>query len=138
MSEWPGPAPADDRNGRGPTPHPDRIAAQDRVAEGRRGPGGSYDVTHRSILRLAAMPFVAGLLLLAGSPAFARGAPDSFADLAEKLLPAVVNIATTQKVTDASKNDPNLEELFKQFFARQNPDNNGGGDNGGGEKERKR
>jgi serine protease Do len=90
-------------------------------------------VTHRSILRLAAMPFVAGLLLLAPSPAFARGAPDSFADLAEKLLPAVVNIATTQKVTDSSKNDPNLEELFKQFFDRQNRDNNGGGDNGGGD-----
>jgi serine protease Do len=90
-------------------------------------------VTHRTILRLAAMPFLAGLLLLAGSPAFAHGAPDSFADLAEKLLPAVVNIATTQKVTDSSKNDPNLEELFKQFFDRQNRDNNGGGDNGGGD-----
>jgi serine protease Do len=28
--------------------------------------------------------------------AFARGAPDGFADLAEKLLPAVVNVSSTQ------------------------------------------
>ncbi len=88
-------------------------------------------MTDRPILRLAATPFVVGFMLFAASPAFARGAPDSFADLAEKLLPAVVNIATTQKITDASRNDPNLEELFKQFFDRQNRDNNGGGDNGG-------
>ena len=87
-------------------------------------------MTHRPVIRLAATPFFVGLLLLVAVPAFARGAPDSFADLSEKLLPAVVNIATTQKVTDSSRNDPNLEELFKQFFDRQNRDNNGGGDNG--------
>ena len=29
-------------------------------------------------------------------PAFARGAPDTFSPLAERLLPTVVNIATTQ------------------------------------------
>jgi serine protease Do len=90
-------------------------------------------VNHRPVVRLAAIPFVLGLLALAASPAFARGAPDSFADLAQKLLPAVVNIATTQKITDASRNDPNLEELFKQFFDHQNRDNNGNGDNGGGD-----
>ena len=32
-------------------------------------------------------------------PAQARGGPPSFADLAEKLLPAVVNISTTQTIT---------------------------------------
>src|SRR5215468_10743267 len=52
-------------------------------------------------------------------PAFARSAPESFADLAEKLLPAVVNIATTTKITDAGRGDPDLEELFRQFFDRQ-------------------
>src|SRR5215468_8602618 len=86
-------------------------------------------------------------------PAFARSAPESFADLAEKLLPAVVNIATTTKITDAGRGDPDLEELFRQFFDRQrrgqggdqngdqgdqNGDNGGSGgdqngDNGGGD-----
>jgi serine protease Do len=111
------------------------MAAQDRAAERGRNLARSLDVTHRPVARLAAAPFFIGLLLLAAPSAFARVAPDSFADLAEKLLPAVVNIATTQKVTDSSRNDPNLEELFKQFFDRQNRDNNnnGGGDNGGGD-----
>lgn len=38
------------------------------------------------------------LLMGATSPAQAFGAPDSFADLVEKLSPAVVNVSTTQKV----------------------------------------
>ena len=45
---------------------------------------------------------IAGLMLFSAVfgafPAQARTAPISFADLAEKLLPAVVNISTTQKV----------------------------------------
>ena len=44
--------------------------------------------------------FAAGLLamvfIVASIPAQAKSAPESFADLAEKLLPAVVNISTTQ------------------------------------------
>ncbi|HEY2889296.1 MAG TPA: trypsin-like peptidase domain-containing protein, partial [Dongiaceae bacterium] len=96
----------------------------------------------RLLNRITAAPLLASLLIglsslavapLTAAPAFARGAPDSFADLAEKLLPAVVNIATTQKITDASRNDPNLEELFKQFFDRKNRGNGGNGDNGGGD-----
>jgi serine protease Do len=89
---------------------------------------------HRPFDRFAVAPVIAALLMLAAPAAFAHGAPDSFADMAEKLLPAVVNIATTQKVSDASRSDPNLEELFKKFFDRQNRGNNGGsgnGDNGG-------
>src|SRR5215207_9610256 len=38
------------------------------------------------------------LLLPARLPASARPAPDGFADIAEKLLPSVVNISTTQTV----------------------------------------
>src|SRR5215472_6077415 len=60
-----------------------------------------------------------GFGLVSGPAAYARGAPDSLADLAEKLLPAVVNITTTTKITDANRGDPNLEELFRQFFDRQ-------------------
>ena len=54
-----------------------------------------------TLVRRAAMAALAALLLavpaiIASGPALARGAPDGFADLAEKLLPAVVNISTTQ------------------------------------------
>jgi serine protease Do len=45
-----------------------------------------------------------------------RGAPQSFADLVEKLQPAVVNISTKQKITVKQQADP-LEELFRQFGA---------------------
>jgi len=55
--------------------------------------------------------------------AWARSAPDSFADLAERLLPAVVNVSTTTSVTDAPEQD--LEELFRDFFERH-------GEGGGG------
>jgi Do/DeqQ family serine protease len=79
----------------------------------------SPEVTYRSFARLAFAPLLAVLLLATGPAAFARSAPDSFADLAEKLLPAVVNIATTTKITDANRGDPDLEELFRQFFDKQ-------------------
>jgi len=60
---------------------------------------------------------------------FARAAPDSFADLAEKLSPSVVNISTTQII----KNRPNggfpqfppghpFEDFFKDFGGRGDKD----------------
>jgi serine protease Do len=59
------------------------------------------------------------------SPAVARGAPDSFSELASRLLPTVVNIATTQtlKPGDASEipdlpPDSPLQELFKDYLNR--------------------
>jgi serine protease Do len=64
------------------------------------------------------------------SAASARGAPDSFADLAERLLPAVVNISTTQVVQQRQKQKREVpmpqfppgspfEDFFKDFFDRQ-------------------
>ncbi|HWI77536.1 MAG TPA: trypsin-like peptidase domain-containing protein, partial [Sphingomicrobium sp.] len=44
------------------------------------------------------------------------GAPKSFADLAARVMPAVVNISTKQKITVKQQVDP-LEELFRQFGA---------------------
>jgi serine protease Do len=44
------------------------------------------------------------------------GAPGSFADLAARVMPAVVNISTKQKVAVKQQADP-LEELFRQFGA---------------------
>jgi len=64
---------------------------------------------------LAALVFILALLLMSGL-AQARSAPDSFADLAERLLPTVVNIATTQTVE--SRGSEEMEEFFKEFFER--------------------
>ena len=54
------------------------------------------------------------------APAFARAAPDSFADLAEKVSPAVVMITTTQTVSTPAQNSPFPEgspfsDLFPNF-----------------------
>ncbi len=49
--------------------------------------------------------------------AHARTAPDSFADLAERLLPTVVNIPTTQVVE--TRRGEEFEEFFKEFFERR-------------------
>ncbi|HET7708903.1 MAG TPA: Do family serine endopeptidase [Sphingomicrobium sp.] len=45
-----------------------------------------------------------------------RGAPQSFADLAAKLQPAVVNISTKQRVAVRRQADP-FEEFFRRFGA---------------------
>lgn len=64
----------------------------------------------------------AGVLLIIGvlltAPAQARSAPDSFADLADELLPTVVNISTSQVIEDDGRLD-NFEELFRDFFERR-------------------
>src|SRR5215472_18951229 len=70
--------------------------------------------------------------LVMSAPAAARGAPDSFADLAEKLLPAVVNISSTQEA-QARAGAPSgpevplfppgspFEQFFKDFLNRNRP-----------------
>ena len=52
----------------------------------------------------------------------AKSAPDSFADLAEKLMPSVVNISTTQTVVTNTNPFPfqfppgsPFEDMFKEF-----------------------
>ena len=62
-------------------------------------------------------------MTIIAATANAKSAPESFADLAEKLLPSVVNISTTQTV-EAGKGPemPQLppgspfEDIFKEFF----------------------
>lgn len=61
-------------------------------------------------------------------PAHARGAPESFADLAEQISPSVVNITTSAVVEASTEDMPRLPEgsPFQDFFDQfQNPD---GGD----------
>jgi serine protease Do len=64
-------------------------------------------------------------------PAHARPAPDSFADLAERLLPAVVNISSSQLVSaHGGQQGPDFpvfppgspfEQFFKDFMERNRP-----------------
>ena len=96
--------------------------------------------------RLTSLAVAAGMVvsifgasLTLAASAQARGTPDGFADLAEKLLPAVVNISTTQNAKPATGGtgrqrggeqgtQPEIpqfppgspfEDLFKDFFDRQ-------------------
>ncbi|HET6185328.1 MAG TPA: DegQ family serine endoprotease [Acetobacteraceae bacterium] len=75
-------------------------------------------------LALAAAPTAA---LLPSAPALARPAPDSFADLAAKLLPAVVNVSSSAEVQVGDNSGPDLpgfppgspfEQFFKDFMER--------------------
>jgi len=66
--------------------------------------------------------------LAAPTAVYARSGPTGFADLAEKLLPSVVNISTTQTITAEDFGDlPELqlppgspfEDFFKEFLEKQ-------------------
>jgi serine protease Do len=69
--------------------------------------------------------------------ASARG-PERISDVAEKVIDAVVNISTSQKVETARNNtiprmpnaDPQLDELFRDFFNRRGPQGDNPGRNG--------
>ena len=88
---------------------------------------------------LAAVAASAMLLPAATSSAQARG-PENIADVAEKVIDAVVNISTSQNVEGRGNAIPQLppgspfEEFFDEFFKNrrggQKGDNNQGGDHG--------
>jgi serine protease Do len=79
------------------------------------------------------LPFLALIAaLLLPAAALAKAAPDGFAELASKLLPAVVNISTTQTIKSDKPGRPGpdipqfppgspFEEFFKDFFDRNQP-----------------
>jgi serine protease Do len=78
---------------------------------------------------LAAMAAAAIALPALSTPSFARG-PENIADVAEKVIDAVVNISTSQKVEARNSPMPQLppgspfEEFFEEFFKNRR----GGGD----------
>ncbi len=102
-------------------------------------------LSHRLCPWLAAVCLVAATTLIS-VPASARG-PDGIADVAEKVIDAVVNISTTQMVEAKAGGDsgrgamPQLppgspfEEFFDDFF--KNRRGGPGGDKGGGMQPRK-
>jgi serine protease Do len=73
---------------------------------------------------LAAVASAVMVMPALSTPSAARG-PDGIADVAEKVIDAVVNISTSQKVESRSgpvpqlPNDPQLDELFRDFFNRR-------------------
>ena len=84
-------------------------------------PGGRLAWMWNGLLALA--------LVAAATAAQAKVAPDSFADLAERLLPSVVNISTTQVIEGRGGVElPQLppgspfEDFFKEFFDRNRPE----------------
>lgn len=78
------------------------------------------------------------MLVSAGmaSSAFARSAPESFADLVDVLMPAVVNVSTTQSVEDGVGDEVfmykfpegsplnDLPDLFEKFYGERLPNFN--------------
>ena len=66
--------------------------------------------------------FLIIIFILINNVSNARPVPDSFADLAERLIPSVVNISTTQTVRTTNNNFPfqfppgsPFEDMFKEF-----------------------
>src|SRR6185437_350162 len=91
-------------------------------------PSRSMRSAHRRLAVAAALA-----LALGSAPAQAR-APDGFAELAEKLTPAVVTIASTHKapsIINGGQGTP-FDEFFHDFFGERDGD---GGDGGGGSKD---
>lgn len=78
-----------------------------------------------SPIRLLCATLMLAMITMTTS-AQARSAPDSFADEVEKLMPAVVNISTTQKIkggglTFPNMQDPMMDEQLRDFFERLLP-----------------
>src|SRR5689334_11406729 len=73
---------------------------------------------------LATVAAAAMVLPALSTSSFARG-PDGISDVAERVIDGVVNISTSQKVEARNSplpqlpNDPQLDELFRDFFNRR-------------------
>lgn len=77
---------------------------------------------HKRILLAAAWLTLSLACAGSATPTLARGTPDSFAELSAKLLPTVVNIATTATMTPdaalAQMPDTEDESALKDFFKK--------------------
>ncbi len=86
------------------------------------------------LMRVACATVMLAVALTAAGSARGQDRPDSFADLAERLLPAVVNISTTTTlgprdglgIPEFAPGSP-FEEFFEDFFDRQWPGQRPGG-----------
>jgi S1-C subfamily serine protease len=84
----------------------------------------AHFVQHVRRPALATVAAAAMVLPALSTSSIARG-PDNISDVAEKVIDAVVNISTSQKVEARNTpmpqlpNDPQLDELFRDFFNRR-------------------
>jgi serine protease Do len=81
-------------------------------------PAPALDRPRRSSRLLLALGFGLSLALMPALQAEARGAPESFADLAEQISPSVVNITTSAVVAAPTDGGPIVPEgsPFQDFF----------------------
>ncbi|MEZ5830284.1 MAG: DegQ family serine endoprotease [Dongiaceae bacterium] len=79
---------------------------------------GDTTAQARLWLRIATAAALAMLALLWAQQAFARSAPESFADLVDQVLPAVVNVSSTQKVPQ-NQQSQDLDEMFRDFLDKR-------------------
>ncbi len=105
-------------------PSPSRTVCGPRDDASARRPTGK-----RLAAALLALALAIPALPLGAGSAAARGAPDSFADLADRLLPGVVNISATQvskkrRLPEMPQFPPGspFEEFFRDFFDRNQRD----------------
>jgi serine protease Do len=88
-------------------------------------------------LSVAAMPLATVTGVMVSTPALARSAPESFADLAAKLQPSVVNISSSTSVHANAADRPGpdvpmfppgspFEQFFKDFLDRNRPQGRNG------------
>ena len=110
------------------------------ISNSRCGCAKARTVDSDVVYRIKVSVWLVAATLLAAILSFATAvraapAPDSFADLAERLLPAVVNVSTTQRV-NTTAGGPEMpefppgspfEEFFKDFFERRGEQPDGGG-----------
>jgi serine protease Do len=88
--------------------------------------GGQPQRAGAGVARLLAVVVLAVSVVLPAAAQNSR-APDGFADLAERVMDAVVNIKASQRVTQRNVPLPQLppgspfEDLFNDFFNRQGP-----------------
>ena len=69
------------------------------------------------VARLAGTVVLALVLVMSAGVDAARAGPESFADLAERLSPSVVNISTAQNV-DTGNSDSPIDDLFRELNPR--------------------
>src|SRR5215211_8635117 len=101
----------------------------------------------RPLRRLAASCFAVFTIVATAAmplPVYARAAPESFADLAEEVTGAVVNISASTTVEARNRTMPQrppgtpFEDLFEEFFNRRGQGGQGGGPGTQGDTPRQR
>ncbi len=84
----------------------------------------------KALFRSAAACLVAMVVTLTVPMSAGARGPENFSDIAEKLLPSVVNISTTQMVdrkkADEEAGEAPLEEWFRDYFDKRRGDDEGG------------